>query len=53
MGFGMYVSKNGGAFTKVRGAPHINCLVENGAGEIWACTQNYGVTSFPQMVTAS
>jgi hypothetical protein len=25
------------------GAPHINCLAENAAGELWACTQNYGV----------
>jgi hypothetical protein len=25
-------------------APHINCLVENSAGEVWACTQNYGGT---------
>jgi hypothetical protein len=24
-------------------APHINCLTENSAGELWACTQNYGV----------
>ncbi len=23
--------------------PHINCLAENSAGELWACTQNYGV----------
>ncbi|HEY0195838.1 MAG TPA: sialidase family protein, partial [Kofleriaceae bacterium] len=23
------------------GAPHINCLSENTAGELWACTQNY------------
>jgi hypothetical protein len=22
--------------------PHINCLGENTAGEVWACTQNYG-----------
>jgi hypothetical protein len=26
-------------------APMINCLVENAAGEIWACTQNYGTPS--------
>jgi hypothetical protein len=24
-------------------APHINCLAENSAGELWACTQNYGI----------
>ncbi len=22
--------------------PHLNCLVENAAGEVWGCTQNYG-----------
>ena len=22
--------------------PHVNCLVENAAGEVWACTQNFG-----------
>lgn len=31
----------------VAGAPHINCLVENAAGELWACTQNYGVMQIP------
>lgn len=24
------------------GSPHANCLVENSAGELWACTQNFG-----------
>src|SRR6185295_5624125 len=24
-------------------SPHVNCLVENASGELWACTQNYGV----------
>src|SRR5207237_7253095 len=23
--------------------PHINCLYENAAQEVWACTQNYGM----------
>jgi hypothetical protein len=25
----------------------MNCLVENSAGELWACTQNYGVSTVP------
>jgi uncharacterized protein (TIGR03382 family) len=29
------------------GAPHMNCLVENTARELWACTQNYGFTAVP------
>jgi MYXO-CTERM domain-containing protein len=29
------------------GAPHINCLVENAAGELWACTQNFGSPGNP------
>ncbi|MFN0253565.1 MAG: WD40/YVTN/BNR-like repeat-containing protein [Kofleriaceae bacterium] len=32
---------NGDVFEPLAGAPHINCLVENSAGEVWACTQNY------------
>ncbi len=28
-------------WTDLPGAPHINCLVENEAGEVWACTHNY------------
>lgn len=31
----------------VANAPHINCLVENAAGELWACTQNYGAGQIP------
>ena len=34
-------------FTALTGAPHINCLAENTAGEVWACTQNYGSPSIP------
>jgi len=30
-------------WTKLTNPPHINCLAENSAGEVWACTQNYGV----------
>lgn len=32
----------GDAWEPVPTAPHLNCLVENTAGEVWACTQNYG-----------
>jgi len=35
-------------FTEVVGAPHINCLAENAAGEVWACTQNYGSPTVPK-----
>jgi len=34
-------------FTDLTGAPHINCLGENSAGEVWACTQNYGAAGVP------
>jgi hypothetical protein len=33
---------DGTTWTAVANAPHINCLVENSANELWACTQNYG-----------
>jgi hypothetical protein len=40
---GTYVSTNqGGTFTQLTNAPHINCLYENSAGVVFACTQNYG-----------
>ena len=40
---GAYVSTNqGGNWTALTNPPHINCLVENSAHEVWACTQNYG-----------
>ncbi len=35
-------------FAEVTGAPHINCLAENAAGEVWACTQNYGSPTVPK-----
>ena len=35
-------------FSEVTGAPHINCLSENAAGEVWACTQNYGSPTVPK-----
>ncbi|NVB85271.1 MAG: hypothetical protein HOV81_43300 [Kofleriaceae bacterium] len=28
-------------WTELTGAPHIGCLYENAAGEVWACTANY------------
>lgn len=31
-----------GTWTALTDPPHMNCLVENAAGELWACTQNYG-----------
>jgi MYXO-CTERM domain-containing protein len=34
-------------FSDVAGAPHISCLAENSAGEVFACTQNYGSMSQP------
>jgi photosystem II stability/assembly factor-like uncharacterized protein len=34
-------------WTPLTGAPHINCLVENTAHEVWACTQNYGNPQVP------
>ncbi len=36
------------SFAEVAGAPHINCLAENAAGEVWACTQNYGSPTVPK-----
>jgi MYXO-CTERM domain-containing protein len=29
------------SWTELTNAPHIGCLYENSAGEVWACTQNY------------
>lgn len=28
--------------------PHVGCLTENSAGEVWACTQNYGSATVPK-----
>lgn len=45
---GSYVSiDNGENWFELAGAPHINCLAENSAGEVWACTQNFGVMGVP------
>ena len=35
------------SWDELTNAPHINCLVENSAGEVWACTQNYGIPGIP------
>ena len=42
---GAVISKSpsdGASWQPIAGAPHINCLAENTAGEVWACTDNYG-----------
>jgi hypothetical protein len=45
---GAEVSHNDGiTWTALAGAPHLGCLVENSAGELWACTQNYGFSGVP------
>jgi hypothetical protein len=52
----IYATQNGGAFhssdagmtwTELAGAPHINCLAENAAGEVWACTINFTSMGLP------
>ena len=41
---GSEVSTNGGqSWTPLASPPHVNCLYENAAQEVWACTQNYGM----------
>lgn len=46
---GTFVSRgpNNTTWEEVAGAPHINCLSENAAGELWACTQNFGAMQTP------
>jgi uncharacterized protein (TIGR03382 family) len=38
---------NGATWTPLTSPPHITCLTENIAGELWACTQNYGFNGAP------
>jgi photosystem II stability/assembly factor-like uncharacterized protein len=38
---------NGTTWQDVTGAPHIGCLAENAAGEVWACTQNFATMTTP------
>lgn len=41
--YGAEISHDDGlTWTALVDPPHIGCLTENAAGEIWACTQNYG-----------
>jgi MYXO-CTERM domain-containing protein len=35
-------TNNGDTWIDLASPPHINCLAENSAREVWACTQNYG-----------
>ncbi len=45
---GFFKSVNGGtSFTAIPNTPHANCLYENAAGELWACTQNFGTMQSP------
>jgi hypothetical protein len=45
---GAEVSTNHGtSWTALTNPPHINCLAENSAHEVWACTRNYGDTNNP------
>ncbi|MGE5187174.1 MAG: hypothetical protein ACM31C_34230 [Acidobacteriota bacterium] len=45
---GGQISTNGGtSWTPLTNPPHINCLVENSAHEIWACTQQLGNMNSP------
>src|SRR5262249_12403272 len=40
---GAWVSHNNGdLWTDLTSPPHLNCLVETAAHEVWGCTQNYG-----------
>lgn len=47
---GSFVSRapsNGDAWETLPTAPHINCLTENAAQEVWACTSNFGAQQVP------
>jgi photosystem II stability/assembly factor-like uncharacterized protein len=45
---GAEISRDGGDnWTPLVDPPHMNCLVENAAHEIWACTQNFGYATVP------
>jgi hypothetical protein len=49
--FSSTAASNGSAWTPITGAPTINCLAENSANEVWACTQNLGVEAAGIMKT--
>ena len=38
---------NGDTWVPLANPPHLSCLVENAAGEVWGCTQNYGSMQVP------
>lgn len=38
---------DGVTWTALVNPPHLNCLVENSAGELWGCTQNYSDPNVP------
>lgn len=38
---------DGDTWSVLAGAPHGRCLVENAAGELWACAENYGRDGAP------
>ena len=44
--YGISVARNPGTgnvtWEDIASSPHANCVVENTAGELWACTQNFG-----------
>ena len=44
--YGMSVARNPGTgsvtWEDLAGSPHVNCIVENAAGEVWVCSQNFG-----------
>ncbi|HEV7558390.1 MAG TPA: hypothetical protein VGO00_23130, partial [Kofleriaceae bacterium] len=45
---GAWVSHDGGTnWTPLVNPPHLNCLVENSAHELWGCTLNYGSNQIP------
>jgi uncharacterized protein (TIGR03382 family) len=46
--FGAEISHDDGEiWMPLDNAPHMNCLVENSAHELWACTQNFGSPVVP------
>lgn len=47
---GAFISRspsNGDAWEPLANAPHISCLAQNTAGEVWACTQNFAAMANP------
>lgn len=40
-------TNHGTTWTPLANAPHISCLAENSAHEVWACTRNYGDANNP------